>query len=430
VEVNRWTFEHHESNASSFPFSDFWLSRVNNRTIKKFLPFFALFSLIFFTPIVAYGQAEIPLTSESGADYRYGQIMRFRLSAESEVPVKKITLFVRAPELPNTLTTEVAVDSGKEVQIEQTLDLTQYHLAPFTTVTYWWLVEDEEGNAYTLSEDQIDYVDDQYAWEQLEKDGVQVFWTGDDANVGQAAMDAIVDALPDQQSYIPFEPPDPLRVYVYPSADDLRAALRLTGRDWVGGHAHPELGVILVSATNPKTAEIELEKTIPHELSHMLLYEATGANYGSIPIWFDEGLATLFEEATNGDYETILDEAVRTSNTIPFAELCQAFPEESDKALLAYAQSSSFIRYIQAEYGNFAILQMIRALADGANCQSVTTRAIDRSLEDLNQEWLDDLSPQTFPERLWQQGGIWLVAVLVGFFLMSLFFFGLPRSKS
>jgi len=400
------------------------------RAITKFLPFITLILLTLFFPNMVYGQEEMPITAKSEVDYRYGQIMRFRLSAQSEVPIENVTLFVRAPELPNTLTTEVEINSKKEIQIEQSLDLTQYRLAPFTTVTYWWLVEDKDGNAVTLPEAHIDYVHDQYTWEKLEKDGMVVFWTGDDASVGQAAMDAVVKALPRQQSYIPFEPPNPLRIYVYPSADDLRAALRLTGRDWVGGHAHPDLGVILVSATNPRTAAIELEKTIPHELSHMLLYEATGANYGAIPIWFDEGLATLFEEAANGDYETILEEAVITNSTIPFAELCQSFPTESSKALIAYAQSSSFIRYIQAEYGNFAILQMIRALADGADCQSVTTRAIDRTLEELNEEWLEDLSPQSFPERLWQQGGIWLVAVLVGFFLMSLFFFGLPRSKS
>lgn len=429
MEAFRWPFDDNNLTASvpsvfvSRPTSTFFF-------ITKLLPFFALLLITVFFPIVVYGQEEIPFTAESDAEYRYGQIMRFSLSAEGEVPIKKITLFVRAPDLPNTLTSEVKVDSKEEIQIEQSLDLTQYQLAPFSTVTYWWLVEDEEGNVFTLPEAQIDYVDDQYAWNQLEEDGVQVFWTGEDATVGQAALDAVVEALPHQQSYIPFEPPDPLRIYVYPSADELRAALRLTGRDWVGGHAHPELGVILVSATNPSTAEIELEKTIPHELSHMLLFEATGANYGAIPIWFDEGLATLFEETTNGDYEVILEEAVLTNNTIPFTELCQSFPAESDRALLAYAQSSSFIRYIQAEYGNFAILQMIRALADGADCQSVTTRAIERSLEELNEEWLEHLLPQSFPERLWQQGGIWLVAVLVGFILMSLFFFGLPRSRS
>lgn len=425
----RWHSDHFSPVASMPAVFRSWPSRTVRATTKC-LPVFALFLLTLLSPYIVYAQEEMPVTAKTEADYRYGQIMRFRLSAESEVPIENITLFVRAPELPNTLTTEVDVDSDREIQIEQSLDLTQYHLAPFTTVTYWWLVEDEEGNAVSLPEAYIEYVDDQYAWEKLEKNGIHVFWTGDDASVGRAAMDAVVEALPRQQSYIPFEPPNPLRIYVYPSADDLRAALRLTGRDWVGGHAHPELGVILVSATNPRTAAIEMEKTIPHELSHMLLYAATGANYGAIPIWFDEGLATLFEEAANGDYETILEEAVITNSTIPFAELCHSFPTESNKAVLAYAQSSSFVRYIQAEHGNFAILQMIRALADGADCQSATTRAIDRSLAELNEEWLDDLSPKSFPERLWQQGGIWLVAVLVGFFLMSLFFFGLPRSKS
>jgi hypothetical protein len=276
----------------------------------------------------------------------------------------------------------------------------------------------------------VDYVDTRFSWNKLERDDIIVHWTGEESGIGQAAVDALTKSLPRQQLLIPFDPPKPLRVFIYPSADDIQSALRLTGRKWVGAHAHPDLGVILVSATNPRTAAAELDQTIPHELTHMLLFEALGENYEMIPLWFEEGLATFFEGAANSNYETILNESVSSGTTIPLNELCRTFDNDGKNPILAYAQSVSLVHYIQDVYGNNALNQMIRAVADGANCQTITTRVLGLTLEEFNQEWLDSLSPQSRPERLWRQGGLIIVAIVVGFLLMSLFFFGLPKSKT
>jgi hypothetical protein len=396
--------------------------------LQLFLLHSAIFVLTFAGPVLA--QESTNVTVKSDADYQFGQVMHFSIEAESDTPIEKVTLFVSAPELPHTLSSDIQIEPGKIVSAKQSIDLTQYRLAPFTTVTYWWWLEDEDGTVYRAPDEQVDYVDTQYSWNELERDDVIVYWTGEEAGVGQAAMDALTESLPGQQLLIPFDPPKPLRVFVYPSADDLQAALRLTGRNWVGAHAHPELGVILVSATNPRTAAVELEQSIPHELTHLLLYEALGANYEMIPLWFEEGLATFFESGANGNYDSILNESVLSGTTIPLDELCRTFDNDSRSAILAYAQSVSLVHYIQDVYGNNALNQMIRAVADGADCQTITTRVLGLTLEELNQQWLDSLSPQSAPERLWRQGGFIIVAIVVGFILMSLFFFGLPKAKA
>jgi hypothetical protein len=399
------------------------------RLTSKRLLVLVVIALLFLTPGSLLAQGDSPITAESEVEYRFGQIMRFKLSAESDAPIDEVTLFISAPELLNTLTSDIEVDPRKKVTVEQTLDLTQYRLAPFTTVNYWWRVKDQAGNVLEVPQAQIEYVDDQFAWRVEEQDGVIVHWTGDGEDVGEAAIAVVADSLPRVQAYIPFDPPDPLHIYVYPSSGDLQSALRLTGRDWVGGHAHPELGVILLSAINPRTAAVELDNNLRHELVHLLVYEAIGNNYEAIPLWFEEGLATFFEGSANGDYQRILEEAVDSGDTIPFTDLCRTFPTDKDGALLAYAQSVSLIRYVQAEYGDNGLERMILALADGADCQTLTVRALGISLEELNEEWLDQNSPQTLPQRLWRQGGLLLVTVFAGFLLMSLIFFGLPKLK-
>ena len=105
-----------------------------------------------------------------------------------------------------------------------------------------------------------EYIDDRFAWQKVERDGVLVYWSGDDATIAEVALDVTADALPGIVDAIPIDPALPLRIYIYPTVADLRAGLRLTGRDWVGSHAHPELGVIMLAANNPQTAAAELSE--------------------------------------------------------------------------------------------------------------------------------------------------------------------------
>ncbi|UCG24301.1 MAG: hypothetical protein JSW55_19635 [Chloroflexota bacterium] len=379
-------------------------------------------------PAALGAQQEEAIQAETSAEYSFGQALRLSLAAEAASPIQRVTLFLNAPELPNTLTADVDFPIADEIDVNHVIDLTQLRLAPFTTVTYWWTVKDEDGNEVETDRQKIEYVDDQFAWREIERDGVQIFWTGDEPAVGQGALDAVVNALPEIRAIMPSEPPSPLRIYVYPTAADLRSGLRLTGRDWVGAHAHPELGVILVSAGSPVTAATDLARTIPHELAHLYLYQATGVGYKSTPVWLDEGLASLLESEPNPFYATKLQEAAVAGETIALSDLCYTFPTDDEAVLLAYAQSADMIRYIQSRYGNQALRQMIVDLADGADCETVTERSLGISMATLNQNWLDQVAPQSLLERVWRNGRVGLAIIVAGFLLLVLLV-ALPRGR-
>lgn len=382
--------------------------------------------LILLLPSSAVAQRD-DFDAEVDVDYTFGQTMRFHLRAVADEPIEDAALFFNTPQMDNTFVVEFDVEPARRLTLTHELPLTQVRLAPFTTVTYWWRLT-TGGEQHRVPEQHVVYVDNRFDWHQMSAGDATVHWTGDDnVQIGQTALDVVAEARPQLEAVIPAAEDTPLRIYIYPSMADLRTALRLTGRDWVAAEAQPELGVILVTAVNPRTAAYDLGQSIPHEMTHLMLYDATGVGYEEIPRWFEEGLATFFEGSPDPNFPLIVQDAIVGRETIPFAELCETFPADQDRARLAYAQSLSLIRYLRAQYGNSALTALISAFADGANCQTAPDRVLDISLERLNAEWLEHEQPLSPAARFWQRNGLWIVLLGGGFAFMGLLLLPLRR---
>lgn len=382
-------------------------------------------------PAVAQSAVPDTVAPQMGAAYTFGQQFTFTVQLTNNPVLQAATLFVKTPQAETTYSAafEIAADEGDQLSLAHDLDLTAIRLQPFTTVTYWWNLQAADGTLYELEPQQIEYADDQYQWKETQQAGVKIYWVADGLDLGQVALDVVLEALPRIQSVIQADLPDPLRIYLYPSASDLRAALRLTGQDWVGGHASPELGVILLPAENPRTAVVDLRRRIPHELTHLLISRATGGPaYAAMPRWLDEGLATLFETVPNPNYDPALQDALANDLIIPFDELCQGFPDSStNQVYRAYAQSGSLVAFIQAQYGNEALQRMLAALADGATCATVVERGLNISQQQLTDDWLRDVQPPS-SFNLVSQNLIWLIILFGGFGLTLLLLLN-PRGR-
>jgi hypothetical protein len=367
-----------------------------------------------------------PFVSDAG--YTFGQSMTFVLDAAEMEPaaVAELVLFFRSEAAVNTFTVELPLTAASQWPVSHQVDLTTLRLPPFADVAYWWRVTLTDGTVVEVPAATIAYSDDQFEWQTLTQHGVTAYWVGADLAMGQLALDIVAESLPRVRQLLPVPEAVAFDLYLYPTSADLRAALRLTGRDWVGAHAHPELGVLLVTAVNIRTAPADLRQSIPHEMAHLFLYQATGPNYDQIPQWFNEGLATYMESSPTPSYELVLTQAVNGRSTIPLTELCHAFPDREERALLAYAQSVSVIRYIQARYGNQGVLGLIGAFADGADCHSGVERALGLTLDELNRDWLRSLEPRSPLTQFWQESGLWLLLLLGGFMLSGLLLW-LPR---
>lgn len=355
--------------------------------------------------------------------------MRFHLAAEATDRIEHVTLYLTAPELSNPLTVGVPVEPGRSIRASHTIDLTQVRLNPFTIVTYWWVLTIAGRDDYTVPGQSIMYEDDRFEWRKQARDDDAVRWTGADSSLGGIALDIVSSARLRLQTILPDLEAGPVRLYVYPSSADLRAAMRLAGRDWVDEHTPPELGVVLVAAVNDKTASLDLVRSISHEMAHRLLYEVAGDAYHTLPVWFNEGVAIYTESADAAADEQQLMTAVMGKTTIPLVELCREFPATEEGRMFAEVQSVSLIRFIQDSYDAQAIGDLLQVYTNGADCEEGVQRILGRSLASLERAWLRDLRPRPPWVRFLEENGLWLLLLVGGFGLAGLLVVGPPQNR-
>lgn len=383
--------------------------------IRRFSQIFLFIGLAVFAMRIKAQESAL-ISSHSTAVSYFGQAIHFDLIAEADTPISQASLFFRAEAMDDTFTVDLPIAAAENVvALSYTADLSSIHLNPFTTISYWWRLKTAVGDPIDIPVQTLRYEDDRFGWQTMSDGDVTVHWVGDEAAMGQLALDIAAESQPRLAAILP--PPNPINLYIYPTAADLRAALQLTGQQWVGAHADPALGVLLLSAANSRTAAADLRQSIPHEMSHHALYQTMPS--AAFPVWFDEGLASLMESVPDAGYAVVLETAVSTQTRIPIADLCTTFPTDSQQTILAYAESASFMRHIQAAYGNEAISRLITAYGDGADCFSGVEDAFGVSLAEVEAGWLRESEPQSPLATAWKASRLWLL-LLAGGGLLSL----------
>jgi Peptidase MA superfamily len=289
-------------------------------------------------------------------------------------------------------------------------------------------VKPKTGDSINSPRYAFDYEDNRFAWQRLEKGLFHIHWVAGDLVFGQEAENVAEKGLSSIQNLIPLATPvDPFEIYLYPHAKDLQDSLEIGGEPWVAGHASPDLGVVLVSIPIGPEQELNMEQQIPHELAHVMLYQKTGEKYASIPVWLSEGFASLAEVYPNADYSRALDVARQNQSLLPMDSLCQAFPRDASGAFLAYAQSASFTRFIQQNYGSSGLNRLIQSYMDGLGCSEGIMTALGVTLRSLDTQWEQEVLGINVQAVAWQKlspylglFGLLLVFTLIPGFLIAL----------
>jgi hypothetical protein len=177
-------------------------------------------------------------------------------------------------------------------------------------------------------------------------------------------------------------------IFIYSSEEDLQSTLTFIGQNWVSGYADPARGSIVVALPNAVDQPLEIQRLIPHEVAHILLYRFMGAEFEYLPAWLNEGIASQMEIYTLPEYDLVLDRAYEEKDLIPTVHLCEAFPPDGDLALLAYAQSDSLVEYIQSKYGIPGLQALIYTYDQGVSCEQGVEIALGITLQKLEKDWL------------------------------------------
>lgn len=364
---------------------------------------------LIFTPLTGALAAEgIPVTGTQ-VNYQYGQTLNFTANLNNAGTIDELSLFIK-PEGP-TDTQVISASINEQGKISASYDLREHPLRVFSEITYWFRVKFPNGEIRESQRFTFFYQDNRFAWESIQEDPLRVHWYSGDISFGQEVLNTARAGLQRVQNFLPLSPPSEIDIYVYNSPQDLQSTLNLSNQTWVAGHADPELDLIMVSLAPGPEQQLEMDRQIPHELMHVMLYESTPNRYDNLPTWFVEGLASLSELYPNPDYLVLLENANQKNNLIPVVALCDNFPRDASGALLAYAEAASFTRFVNNQFGTPGIEDLRKQYAAGLDCQNGAQEALGETLNRLEFQWQrETFTNQALPNLVREYGG-WVVLI-------------------
>ena len=381
-------------------------------------------SLLLTTVVLAQTEGSL-IVKVGEPQVRFGESLQFSLTASSSTHIASAVLTYRTSDNQGMTVERLDFLPASPVELTHEIDLARQPLKPFVDVEYWWTVSDAGGQQLVTKHRWFSYKDPRFDFDKgqsLSGQHVVVHWYDGDAVFGGLALDVADQAVDRIREQI--DPslalPELFHVYLYASETDLLPALPAMGREWVVGQAYPELRIALVAIPPGAESVSTMRWLIPHELTHLLLYEAMGSRYRRLPPWLNEGLAVVSEQVPDPDAELVLDRALESGQLLSLDVLCSSFPYQDDQARLAYAQSASVVRFIQENYGRSAITRLVAAYGDGLSCRGGVRRAIGISLGSLESQWRKSLGTHSQSAAFLRRAMPWLLLVLVSLPLLLL----------
>ena len=325
--------------------------------------------------------AQVGTAIESIATYEFGGAITFTAQMQTLVQVQQASIVIFDETQGVSHVRPVTFTDGRS---EFLFDTRQNLIRPFSTLNWYYQLTLVDGTTVQSDSFTMRYEDNRYTWQTLTAGALQVLWTSGDTAFGQNALNAALSGLQSINAIFPADFGQPINIYIYPSQADIAF---LSGEAWEAGRAYPDLGLIFVAIEPDANQTLTMEQRIPHELMHIALYRQLGAGYNNLPVWLNEGLATLAEINPTSEYERVLADAGARNDLIPMRDLCASFPTDSASAFLAYAQARSFVTYLRDTYGAPVLLNLASIYTSGVDCENGIQQAFNLSLADLDEQW-------------------------------------------
>ena len=362
-------------------------TRINfqGNRIRRFLAILASIVCLSGFTVPAQAQPAVQI-SDVGIKYTFGEQITFSAKIQTQATIEAAYLLFQVEGDQNTRTIPVAIPSAGITSYQYSFQ--NGLLRPFARIKFWYHLLLSGSEIFDSPHYFFEYDDNRYPWQTVEGNGLRLHWYAGDISFGQAALDAAQTGYQAIQNLIPVQAGgNPIDIYVYASSADVQDTLNLGGSSWVGGHANPNLGVVLVSIAPGENQSIEMERQIPHELAHVLLYRLTGPAYANLPNWLSEGIASQVEGYPNADYTQVLTASTQNKTLVPISDLCGPFPIDASGAILAYAESNSFVNYVHKTYGTSDLQALIQAYSNGLSCDQGVVHVLSLPLAQLDLQW-------------------------------------------
>jgi len=365
----------------------------------KHIALMALALLWLLSPSLVAAEAGIEVI-DSRVDVNFPNQAVFTVEARSDVDIIDVRLCYQVDRMNYAeVISEGWADftPASEVEANWVWDMSNGSLPPGAEVSYWWMIEDDDGNRVESSPKIMHFDDSRFTWQSLassvpDGEGMTLFWyTGGDS-FARELMDVCEEGLAKLTEDIGAYPERPIKIYIYSSSSDLSGAM-VYSEEWTGGVAFTDFGIIAISIA---PSNLDWGKgALVHELTHLVVRQATFGPYGQLPLWLDEGLAMYNECELDPSLRSDLEETILGRELISVRSLCSPFSAYTEKAYLSYAESYSIVEYLLSNYGYDKMLELLTVLKQGKTYDDALTEVYGFDIDGLDAHWRATLTSHT-----------------------------------
>jgi hypothetical protein len=324
----------------------------------------------------------------STATPRFPERIEFRLSAAGlGGDITDVRLYYGHVQSAVRTQVRPSFTPGREIDVSFALNLRERYLPPGSHLEFFWSARDSGGARVESPRQRFMLVDPRHTWRERSLGLLTLHWyAGNDAFADDvlATAQRTLDRL---QQQVGVAPTEPINIYLYGSTGEFGAALPPNSAEWIGGQAYPALNLIVAGLRPDGGAAREIRRMIPHEISHIVLHQATRNPYNTPPNWLDEGLAVYNQETADPRFPPLVRDAARDGRLIPLRALNSSFGYQPSEAILSYAQSGAIVEFLLQEYGPAKAAALVAVFREGVSYDEAVQRALGLTLEELDAQW-------------------------------------------
>ena len=388
------------------------MSNSLSRNRQLVLAIFLIIALASVKAEAAWAQSAITFMDDF-TENAFPLSLTFNITADSNTgDISSATLFYRYRNSTNWTRQIVEVDPGSEVTLSYAWDTGDVTTVPSSPIYYYWEVSDTAGNRQRSEETLVHYDDIRYEWRVLEDENIAVWWHDRPEAFGQRVYDIAQRAFTEQQALFGVAPDHQIRIIIYNDFDEF-AGWHSYLDEFVGGQAFSSLGITTQVVNAYASEEIWLNDVIPHEISHLYLYQASYNPLTSVPAWLNEGLAQYNEFSF--DQRGVLrstQERILAGELLPLWSLSGSFGYDEDQFRFAYGEAYSAVTYMVDTYGEEGLISLLAAYREGLNLDEAFVAAFGRNLDEFELDWLawQGVPLEMYPTRTPKPDLVWPTA--------------------
>lgn len=343
---------------------------------------------------IALAQGGFTVLQESHS-YAFNKELVFELALQSEEPIPAggvELLYSIGPHSDVVNRRRPEYEPGKTLTLRVRDELDQGQIPPASTITYHWEITDEAGNVFETDEASFVYMDDRFDWQSRTEGPITIHWYG--RVDGPRLLEVALDALSRLEKTIDYEMELPINIVVYRNKDDMQAAMAPRGETF--DEQIVTLGTVVAPDVMLLLSDADVDNTIAHELTHMVVGAATENPFAEIPAWLNEGLAMYNQDYIEEIYREELANAARRGDLDTVRRLSGRTGNVA-RVNLWYAEVWSLVDFLTSEYGESKMAQLLAVFGRGAHPDDALVEVYGFDRDGLTALWWESLGAEVPP---------------------------------